>query len=188
MVQPTRLWFQNNMKLNIRETVLFGFLGALMFSLKWITEILPNIHLLGVFIVALTVVYRAKALYPIYTYIFINGFVAGFATWWLPYLYIWLLLWLATMLLPKKMPAFLKPILYTAICGAHGFLFGVLYAPAQALLFGLNFKATIAWIISGLPFDIIHGVSNTICGAILIVPIILALQKANKHILKITAH
>lgn len=174
------------MKLNIRETVLFGFLGAIMFVLKWIMEILPNIHLLGVFIVAITVVYRAKALYPIYTYIIINGFIAGFAAWWLPYLYIWLPLWTVTMLLPTEMPKFLKPIVYAAVCGVHGYLFGTLYAPAQALMFGLNFKATIAWIVAGIPFDIVHGTSNIICGAILIVPIIMALQKANKQVLKIS--
>lgn len=173
------------MKLNVRETVLFGFLGAIMFSLKWLMEILPNIHLIGVFIVAITVIYRAKALYPIYTFVLINGFIAGFAAWWLPYLYIWLPLWAITMILPKKMPLLLKSIVYAAVCGAHGYLFGVLYAPAQALMFGLNFNATVAWIIAGLPFDIIHGTSNLICGFILIVPIILALQKANKHILKI---
>lgn len=170
------------MKLNLREIIVFGLLGAIIFVLKFIMEFLPNIHLVGVFIVALTVVYRAKALYPIYTYVLINGVVAGFATWWVAYLYIWLPLFFAALVLPKNMPTFLKPIVYAAICGAHGFLFGTLYAPAQALFFGLNFKATIAWIIAGLPFDFIHGISNIICGAILIVPMILALQKANRLI------
>ena len=176
------------MKLNVRETVLFGFLGAIIFSLKWLMEILPNIHLVGVFIVAITVVYRAKALYPIYAFILINGFIAGFSAWWVPYLYIWLPLWAATMLLPTRMPKFLKPIVYAAICGMHGFLFGVLYAPAQALMFGLNFKATVAWVVTGLPFDIAHGISNIICGFVLIVPIIIALQKANKHILGVNTN
>ncbi len=170
------------MKLNLREIIVFGLLGAIIFVLKFIMEVLPNIHLVGVFIVAITVVYRAKALYPIYTYVLINGFVAGFATWWIPYLYIWLPLFLAALLLPKNMPMFLKPIVYATVCGAHGYLFGTLYAPAQALFDGLNFKATIAWIVVGLPSDFIHGTSNIICGAILIVPMIIALQKANRLI------
>ena len=170
------------MKLNLREIIVFGLLGAIIFVLKFIMEFLPNIHLVGAFIVALTVVYRANALYPIYTYVLINGVVAGFATWWVPYLYIWLPLFFAVLVLPKNMPMFLKPIVYAIVCGAHGFLFGTLYAPAQALFYGLNFKATIAWIIAGLPFDFIHGISNIICGTILIVPMILALQKANRLI------
>ena len=170
------------MRLKLREIIVFGLLGAIMFVLKFIMEFLPNIHLVGVFIVAITVVYRAKALYPIYTYVLINGLIAGFSAWWVPYLYIWLPLFFAVLLLPKKMPLFLKPIVYAALCGAHGYLFGTLYAPAQALFFGLNFKATIAWIVAGLPFDFIHGTSNIICGAILIVPMVLALQKANRLI------
>jgi energy-coupling factor transport system substrate-specific component len=54
-----------------------------------------------------------------------------------------------------------------------------LYAPAQALIFGLNFDAMIAWTIAGLAWDFIHGVSNFFCG-ILIVPIINVLQKLER--------
>ena len=138
------------MKLNIKETAVFALLGALMYSTKIVMEVLPNVHLLGVFIVAITVVYRKKALYPIYVYVFINGFFSGFAMWWIPYLYIWAVLWGAVMLLPKNIPTSLRPIVYMTVCALHGFLFGTLYAPAQALLFGLDFKGMIAWIAAGL--------------------------------------
>ncbi len=158
---------------------MFGTLGALMYASKFIMEILPNIHLLAVFVIALTVVYRKKALYPIYTYVFINGFAAGFATWWIPYLYLWTLLWGSTMLLPKKMPNKIKLIVYSVLCASHGFLFGTLYAPAQALLFGLDFNGMVAWIIAGLPWDFVHGVSNFFCG-MLICPIIKLLQNSDR--------
>ena len=65
------------------------------------------------------------------------------------------------------------------LCALHGFLFGILYAPAQAIMFGLNFEGTIAWIAAGLPFDLIHGISNFFCGA-LIVPLIKAIRLAEK--------
>lgn len=164
------------MKLTIREMAVFSMLGALMYASKVIMEFAPNIHLLGVFIIAFTVVYRAKALYPIYIFVLLNGMFAGFATWWIPYLYVWTVLWGITMLLPKKMPKVLKPVVYAIVNALHGFGFGVLYAPAQAVLFGLNFKGMVAWIVAGLPFDMIHGVSNLICG-LLIVPIVMILQK-----------
>lgn len=165
------------MKLTIRETVVFGMLGAIMYVSKLIMEMLPNVHLLGVFVVAFTVVYRKKALYPIYTYVFLNGILSGFSAWWIPYLYLWTVLWGAVMLLPGKMPKKIQPIVYMAVCAAHGFLFGTLYAPAQAILHGLSFKGMIAWIIAGLPFDCIHGISNFLCG-ILIMPIIMVLRHA----------
>ncbi len=168
------------MKLSVKEMAVFSMLGTLMYCCKFISEFLPNIHLVGVFTVAFTVVYRKKALYPIYVYVFINGLMAGFATWWIPYLYLWAVLWAVTMLLPKNIPSKLKRPVYMTVCGLHGFLFGTMYAPAQALLFGLNFDQMIAWIIAGLPWDFIHGVSNFFCG-LLIMPIINILQKAEKY-------
>lgn len=163
------------MKLTNKEIAIFGMLGAIMYASKFIMEILPNIHLIGVFTVAFTVVYRKKALYPIYTYVILNGIFCGFATWWIPYLYLWTILWGIVMLLPKNMPQKIKPVVYMVACGAHGFLFGTLYAPAQALLYGLSFKGMVSWIIAGLPWDCIHGISNFCCG-ILIMPIILVLK------------
>lgn len=159
----------------------FAMLGALMYASKMIMEVAPNVHLLGVFTIAFTVVYRKKALYPIYTYVLLNGIFCGFATWWIPYLYLWAVLWGAAMLLPKRIPEKLRPLVYMLLCAAHGFLFGTLYAPAQALLYGLSFQKMIAWIISGLPWDFVHGVSNFFCG-ILIVPIIKILTFLEKNL------
>lgn len=162
---------------------MFAMLGALMYISKMIMEFAPNVHLLGVFTIAYTVVYRKKALYPIYIYVILNGIFGGFAPWWLPYLYVWTILWGVVMLLPKKMPKKIAPVVYMVICAAHGFLFGTLYAPVQAILYGLDFKGTLAWIIAGLPWDFIHGVSNFFCG-ILIVPIILILRRAERNMAK----
>lgn len=159
------------MKMTAREITIFGMLGALMYASKMLMEVAPNIHLLGVFTMAFTVVYGKKALYPIYTFILITGIFSGFASWWIPYLYLWAVLWGVTMLLPKKMSKKVRPVVYMIVNACHGFLYGTLYAPAQAFLFGLSFDGMIAWIISGLPFDLIHGVSNFFCG-ILIVPIV----------------
>lgn len=168
------------MKLTTKEMAVFSMLGAVMYASKIIMEVAPNIHLLGVFTIAFTVAYGKKALYPIYLYVLMNGAFCGFAAWWIPYLYLWTILWGAVMLLPKKIPEKIKPFVYMVICAMHGFLFGTLYAPAQALLYGLSFKAMIAWIVAGLPFDFIHGVSNFFCG-ILIVPIISVLRLSEKN-------
>lgn len=162
--------------ISIRELVTFSMLGTIMYASKLIMEVLPNVHLLGMFIMTYTLVYRKKALYPIYVYVFLNGLFAGFATWWIPYLYIWTVLWGITMLLPGNIPNKCRPIVYMLVCALHGFLFGTLYAPAQALLFGLNFKGMIAWIIAGLPWDIIHGISNFFVG-MLIVPLVALIKK-----------
>lgn len=167
------------MKLNVKEIAVFGMLGSLMYASKVLMDVLPNIHLIGVFIVAITVVYRKKALYPIYVFVFVTGLFNGFGTWWFAYLYSWAVLWGMTMLLPKNMPKKARPFVYMAVCGLHGFLYGIICAPAQAIFFGLSFEGTLAWIASGFTFDLIHGVSNILCGT-LILPLIKAIKLAEK--------
>ena len=158
---------------------IFAMMGALMFGSKKIMEVLPNIHLLGMFIMVLTLTFRWKALIPIYIYVFLDGLFLGFSPYWVPYLYIWIPLWAITMILPKRMPKWLCFVVYPIICSLHGFAFGILYAPAQALLFGLNFQNTLVWISWGLPYDIIHGISNFIVG-FLIVPFAELLRKLSR--------
>ena len=134
---------QKNLE-RLRLVAVFAMLGAIMFVSKLVMEFLPNVHLIGALTMVYTIVYRAKALIPLYVFVFLTGLYGGFGLWWIPYLYVWTVLWAVTMLLPKKMkPALAVPV-YMIVCALHGLLFGVLYAPAQALLFGLNFKQTVS--------------------------------------------
>ena len=167
------------MKLTVKEIAVFGMLGSIMYASKLLMEAFPNIHIIGVFIMALTLVYRSKALYPLYIFVLLTGLFGGFNLWWIPYLYIWTVLWGATMLLPRQMPKKAAAIVYMIVCSLHGFLYGILYSPFQALAFGLDWKGTLAWIAAGFPFDIIHGISNFFCG-ILIVPLARAIRLAEK--------
>ena len=163
----------------VRNICVFAMLGTLMFCSKIIMELLPNIHLLGMFTMVYTIVYRKKALIPIYIFVFITALYAGFSPWCIPYLYIWAVLWGATMLIPKNLSPKLLCVIYPIVCCLHGFLYGTLYAPAQALLFRLNFEQTVAWIISGLPFDAIHGISNLFTG-MLVLPLSNLIRKIGK--------
>ena len=155
-------------------------LGSLMFTSKILMEVLPNIHLVGMLTVLYTVVYRAKGLIPLYIYVLLDGFFYGFPTWWIPYLYVWAVLWGLSMLIPKRIPPIGARIVYTVVCALHGFAFGLLYAPGQALLFGYDFEMTLAWIATGVGFDITMGVSN-FCAGLLIYPLSRVLIKLEKR-------
>ena len=168
-------------RLKIIEMAIFAMFGVMMFCGKLWMEGLPNVHPLAMFTVLLTVVYRKKALIPIYLYVFLNGVYAGFSMWWLPYLYLWALLWGAAMLLPKNMPKRVCVVVYPALCFLHGILFGTLYAPAQAIMFHLTWKQMLAWIVSGLPFDLIHGVGNLVMG-MLVYPLVQLLRMLNRRV------
>ncbi|MBE6807124.1 MAG: hypothetical protein E7527_03810 [Ruminococcaceae bacterium] len=171
MIRPNRL--------SVYELVLLPMLGVLMFVSKLLMEFLPNVHLLGMFIMVFTLVYRWKALVPVYIYVFLVGVYGGFAPWWVPNLYIWTVLWVGTMLLPRRMSAGIAMVVYPVVCALHGFLYGALYAPAQALMYGLNFEGMVAWIVAGLPFDVVHGIGNLISG-MLILPLVALLNRLNR--------
>ena len=164
----------------ILRIVLLPMFGAMLFVSKLAFEALPNIHPVAMLIMVFTLAYRKWALVPIYIFVILFGVFNGFSQYWYPYLYIWTILWAATMLLPKKLSDKKAAFIYPAVCGLHGFLFGTLWAPAQALIFKYTFNQTLAWIGSGLPWDLRHGISN-ICMGLLILPLYKLLKRENER-------
>jgi len=169
---------QLKMRLTVFEMTVFAMFSAMMFISKVLMEFLPNIHLIGMFTVLLTVVYRKKALVPVGVFVLLTGIYGGFSMWWVPYLYVWTVLWGATMLLPKNMKRTTQLIVYPTVCALHGLCYGLLYAPAQALMFSFSFEQTVAWVVAGFPFDVMHCISNLIAG-LLIYPLSVLLKKLN---------
>lgn len=170
--------------LTLREMALFAMLGSLMFCSKILMEVFPNIHLLGMFTMVFALCYGVKGLIPLYIYVVLNGVYAGFNLWWMPYLYIWTILWGLTMLLPRGMNTSVKAVVYPVLCGIHGLAFGILYAPAQALMFGMGFKQTVAWVMAGAPFDITHALGNLAAG-FLVLPLCRLIGRIDKTAKKV---
>ncbi len=162
--------------LTTKEIVVFSMLGTIMFLSDILMEALPNIHGVAMFIALFTLLYRVKALIPIYVYVALTGVYAGFAMWWIPYLYVWTILWALIMLVPKTSSEKIKFILCVVFCALHGLFFGILYAPLQALMFGLSFKGMIAWVLAGFPFDIVHMCGN-FAMSFLIIPLYKIMKK-----------
>ncbi len=167
---------KNKPLLTIYELCMFAILGTMMYCSKLLMEALPNIHLIGMFTMVCAIVYRFKGLIPIYVFVFLQGLLSGFSMWWIPYLYVWTVLWGLTMLLPKRMTDKIAMFVYPLVCGFHGLIFGILYAPVQAVAFGYDFNMMIKWIIAGLTFDIIHFIGDIAAG-ILVLPISKVLKK-----------
>lgn len=144
----------------IKELIVFAMLGTIMFLSDLIMDALPNIHAIAMFIALFTLIYRWKALIPLYVYVALTGVYAGLAPWWIPYLYVWAPLWALMMLIPKNAPDKVKFILSTVFCSLHGITFGLLYTPGQAIMYGLNLQGMISWYLVGIPFDILSLVGN----------------------------
>lgn len=162
--------------------VVLAMLGDIMFISDILMEFLPNVHIVGVLTVVYTIVYRWKALIPIYIYVFLNGLFSGGGIWWLGYLYIWAFLWGAVMLVPRRLPLKLRTVLYVAICTLHGLSFGVLYAPVQ-MIYNSDPNYILAWISIGfVTADIYHGIGNCIFGVLLIRPLSELLIRLDKSL------
>ncbi len=170
-----------NRRRRIYEMCIFAMLGAIMFCSDLIMELLPNIHLVGVLTMVYTLVFRAKALIPIYVYVFLCGVLVGFDPTWTCYLYAWTILWGVTMLLPKRMSKKVSFFVYPVFCALHGLSFGTLCTPVFALAWGFGIEGVPAWIVKNIPFDLIHAAGNFVLG-FLILPLSELMKKLNKKI------
>ena len=164
----------------IEEMVLFALFGAIMYLSAQI-DIVPNVHPLSLFIAAFTVVYRFKALIPIYVYVFLEGLMGGFGIWWYPNLYIWTVLWLLIMLIPRNINEIAAGILITVLATLHGIGFGLLYMPYQCFVFFKgDWNFAYIWLLNGLPFDAMHALGN-FTSSLLCIPLVRLLCMVGKY-------
>ncbi len=153
-------------KLSIRDLCRLAIFAALMFASKVALSSLPNINLSTVLIIVATVYFGWKALFAVGTYIMLEGLVYGFSVWWFCYLYIWPLLVVAVMLLRKNRSV----LIWAVLGGIYGLLFGpLMYIGYFAALRGWRCFPHI-WI-AGIPFDLIHAVSNFVLILVLFKPL-----------------
>ena len=157
--------------------VLGALFGALLFVSQIIAASLPNIELVSLFIIVWTRVYRYGALPGIGVFILLEGICYGFGIWWVSYLYIWFILWALVMMIPpmKKEHPLMSALGWACLSGIYGVAFGTL--TAIPWLFRGGPAAAIAYILSGIPFDITHGVANFVLAFLLAVPLIRLLSK-----------
>ena len=159
------------MRPDLRELTEMSVLAALTFAGKVAMASLPNIEPVSLMIMLMTVIYGRKALYPIYVYVMLEMLVYGFNLWNLVYLYIWLFL---------AVPAyFMRPVRqrlpWAILSGAFGLLFGLLCIPVYAAV-GAWHMVFPTWI-SGIPYDLVHGVSNFLIALVAFVPLRDLLEK-----------
>lgn len=160
------------MKPSVKNIVLFALLAALLLIAQVALAPLPNIELVSLLIILYTVVLQKKTLYIIYVFVLLEGLIYGFGMWWFCYLYVWAVLWGITMLFRKEQ----NPLFFALISGLFGLFFGTLCSVPYFLTGGIEMGA--AWIVSGLPFDIMHGIGNFAAALLLFRPLKNVLLKA----------
>jgi len=152
------------MKLRTKELVLFGILGCMTFGAKVVMMGLPNIEPVSLMVMLFAVTFGRKAIYPIYTYVFLEFALYGINIWSINYLYIWLILAVAAWGLRELS----SPLGWAVLSGMFGLLFGALCAPVYLLSGGPIFALN--WWISGIPYDLLHCAGNFVSALVLFVP------------------
>ena len=161
-------------KLTIRETVLFGVLGALTFALQVVMAPLPNIEPVSLLVMLFAVVFGWKCLYPVYVFVVMEILFYGFSTWNVYYLYVWTVLAAAALFLRRQ-----EGVLPWAVLSAvFGLGFGALCGIVDIFIGGWEF-AIAKWV-SGIPFDLLHCGGNFAMTLILWNPLRALLEKCWK--------
>lgn len=136
---------------------------------------LPNVELVTLLIILYTLFFGKKVLYVIPAFILIEGCIYGFGLWWIMYLYVWPLLAFITYLFRRQE----SPLFWAVLSGIFGLLFGAFCAIPYIFISGI--KGAVAWWIAGIPYDMIHCISNFCLCMILFSPLRSVLMKYRKY-------
>ena len=158
-------------KLTVRQIVLFGMLGALIFAAKYVMAFLPNIEPVSLMVMLCVVIFGGKAVYPITLYVVMEFLFYGLGLWNINYLYIWAILAIAA----GQMRNVQGALPWAILSGTFGLLFGALCAPVDVVIGGFGYAAA-KWV-SGIPFDVAHCVGNFAIALVMFVPMRNLLEK-----------
>lgn len=164
------------MKITTKEIALIGMIIAVLEATKLALSAIPNVEITTLLIILFSLYFGKKIILAIPAFILIEGCIYGFGNWWAMYTYIWPALSLTTLLFKNQ-----KSVWFWSIFSAcWGLFFGALCSLTYLFIGGPS--TAFSWWIAGIPFDIIHCISNFILCFILFRPLSKALDGVNSII------
>lgn len=162
---------KSNTKITVKDIAITGMMIATIEVAKNALAFIPNVELVSLLVILFTLYFGKKILFVIPAFILLEGCIYGFGLWWIMYLYVWPLLALITYIMRKQNSVWVWAI----ISGSFGLAFGALCSIPYIVLSGP--KAAFAWWVSGIPFDILHCVSNFVLCLVLFNPLSKVMRK-----------
>ena len=157
--------------LAVRRIVYIAVMTAIMEAAKIALNPVPNVELITLLVIVFTKQFGWKMTLPaVLIFAFIECTYWGFGTWSIVYFYMWPLLVLLTHL-NRNAESIWN---YTVLSAAFGLTFGAFCSVVTLIAAGL--KAAFAWWIAGIPYDLVHGISNFIICLLLFKPLNNALE------------
>lgn len=145
---------QNKVKLAAKDITTIALMVAVIEVCKVVLSQIPNVELTSFLIIIFTLYFGKRIFYVIPVFILLEGAMFGFGLWWVMYLYAWPVLAYVTLLLRKMNTAWE----WSMVSGVFGLLFGLLCAIPYIFTSGLY--GAFAWWVAGIPWDLVHGISN----------------------------
>ena len=184
MERLTRLFIQRNKKMtqkNIkkirtRDIALVGVMIATLEVVKQALAFIPNVEMVTLLIVLYALVFGRRIYYAIPAFVLIEGCLYGFGIWWVMYIYIWPLLAFLTRVFKKQE----SPWFWAVFTGGFGLLFGALCSIPYFFIDG--WYGALTWWVAGIPYDILHGISNAVLCLVLFRPLYTVLKKLEMQI------
>ena len=162
---------KSNTKITVKDIAITGMMIATIEVAKNALAFIPNVELVSLLVILFTLYFGKKILFVIPAFILLEGCIYGFGLWWIMYLYVWPLLALITYIMRKQDSVWVWAIM----SGSFGLAFGALCSIPYIVLSGP--KAAFAWWVSGIPFDILHCVSNFVLCLVLFNPLSKVMRK-----------
>ena len=149
---------------------------ALLEAVKRALDFLPNVELVTFLFLVFTLLYGKKTYLVSFAFTGVETLVFGSGLWVVMYLYVWPVEILAISLMHRRFPKDADGYWWYCIFAA---LFGLFFGAACAIPYWVisGPKAAIAWWIAGIPYDIVHGVSNFILCSVLFLPVMKTARK-----------
>ena len=164
-------------RMSIYKLTRIALLSAILYVSKVALEFLPNVELVSLLVILYTLVFGKETFLTVTVFNLFELIQWGFGTWWISYLYVWSLLCLVTLLLKKLIKE--EFIVWAIVSGGFGLIFGSLFA---VVYIPINLSYALTYWISGLPWDVWHGICNFILMLVLGKPLYLLLVRMKKAV------
>lgn len=169
--------------LRVKDITLIALMVAVIEVSKLSLSSIPNVELVSFWIIMFSLYFDKKVYYVIAVFVLLEGMLYGVHVWWIMYLYAWPLLAFLTIKLKNS-----SMMTFVVLSGVFGLLFGLLCSLPYFFI-GLSqgslmngIQTAFAWWVAGIPFDMIHGISNIVVMVVLYTPI---RRVMDKYIVKI---
>ena len=153
-----------------KDITLIALLSASLTAGKMVMSFVPNIEIVTFLFIIYTMLFGFKrTLATSFIFSTTEILIYGFGTWLLGYYIIWPMLILLTAVKRKKVKSEYG---FALLAGFFGLTFGMFFAIFESVFYGIGYA--IPYWIRGIPFDIVHGVSNFILMLVLFKPMMRA--------------